>query len=276
MPETATITLPIFNEAQWLTIFTLRMPSYDIQQNNNSLIITVSDNTKMNLAKNNPFITKIIIPENITSINLYGVFQSNKALSTVSYEGNSLTVTNTSAMFSQCNALNEIENINKITFNTSTLSSTFQNCTSLSSIDISNSTATTLSQTFMYCYSLNSVVLPSTLTTVGTYSFYMNYSLPNITFPSSLTEIGMYAFYDCYTLASITIPINVTNIKESAFAYCYGLGAIHVKPTTPPTLGSNVFKSLPTDCTIYVPSASLSAYKSATGWSEFASQMVGE
>jgi len=48
---------------------------------------------------------------------------------------------------------------------------------------------------------------------------------------------------------------------------------VTVQPTTPPTMSYGVFPSNVT--TIYVPSASLSAYQSASGWSECASKMVG-
>jgi hypothetical protein len=74
----------------------------------------------------------------------------------------------------------------------------------------------------------------------------------------------------------MTIPIGVTSIGNYAFQYCYGLKELHIKPTTPPTIGQYTFRSLPSDCTIYVPSASLSTYQSTTYWSNFSSQMAGE
>ena len=39
----------------------------------------------------------------------------------------------------------------------------------------------------------------------------------------------------------------------------------------PPTLGDDVFGEHNTSLKIYVPSGSLSAYQSATGWSSYAS-----
>ena len=80
-------------------------------------------------------------------------------------------------------------------------------------------------------------------------------------------SIGTYAFYSCYSLASITIPSGVTSIGTSAFSNDYGLGEIHFKPTTPPTCAnSNAWKNLQTDCIIYVPTGSLSAYTSAANY----------
>ena len=40
---------------------------------------------------------------------------------------------------------------------------------------------------------------------------------------------------------------------------------------TPPTLGANAFNN--TTCKIYVPDASVSAYKAATNWSTYASRI---
>ena len=39
---------------------------------------------------------------------------------------------------------------------------------------------------------------------------------------------------------------------------------------TPPTVSpENTFKGIPTDCTLYVPQASIDAYKQAFGWASF-------
>ena len=79
--------------------------------------------------------------------------------------------------------------------------------------------------------------------------------------------IGANAFNSCYSLASITIPSGVTSIGTYAFYNDYGLGEIHFKPTTPPKCAnSNAWKSLQTDCIIYVPTGSLSAYTSAANY----------
>lgn len=89
--------------------------------------------------------------------------------------------------------------------------------------------------------------------------------------PDGVTTIGGRAFYSCSSLTSITIPDRVTTIGEEAFKICSNLTKIYCKATTPPTLGSNAF-----DCTIiYVPQASVEAYKSADGWSEYANRIEG-
>lgn len=89
------------------------------------------------------------------------------------------------------------------------------------------------------------------------------------------TKIAEYAFYYCTGLTSISIPDTVTSIGNSAFSNCTGLTSITIQATTPPTLSStNAFNST-NSCPIYVPSASLSAYQSATNWSSLSSRLQG-
>ena len=112
--------------------------------------------------------------------------------------------------------------------------------------------------------------------TSGTGRVYCN-MLQSVSIGSGVTSLDTYAFQYCYSLASVTIPSSVTSISNYAFSGCTGVGAYHVLPTTPPTLSStNAFTGIPSDCIIYVPAASLAAYKDATNWSTYASSMVGE
>ena len=86
---------------------------------------------------------------------------------------------------------------------------------------------------------------------------------------ASLTEIKNEAFYKCTSLTSVTLG-NITSIGNTAFYGCSGLTSITIKATTPPTLGHSVFDgSYP----IYVPAQSVDTYKSASGWSTYASRI---
>lgn len=98
--------------------------------------------------------------------------------------------------------------------------------------------------TFNKCNSLQSVVIPDTVTSIAASAFNSSYSLQNITIPSLLDTIGNNAFQDCY-----------------------GLAWIRFEPYVPPTVSSSyTFANMPTDCVIYVPAASLDAYKTATNY----------
>ena len=153
----------------------------------------------------------------------------------------------------------------------------FYNCYALSSISIPSSVTSIGNYAFNNCYSLSSASIPSGVTSIGDQAFYYCYSLSSIIIPSGVTSIGAYAFGTCYALSSISIPSSVTSIGNTAFSYCPFMKEYHFQRTTPPTLGgTNVFLSIPSDCIIYVPAASLAAYKSATNWSTHAAKMVGE
>ena len=101
-----------------------------------------------------------------------------------------------------------------------------------------------------------------------------------IIFDKEITSIGNKAFSRCQSMTSVTIPDGVTSIGYSAFYNCRSLKSVYCKPTTPPTAGNNIFwyyenGSWLIRCKIYVPTASVSAYKNASGWDTYASNIVG-
>lgn len=151
----------------------------------------------------------------------------------------------------------------------------FSTCRSIKKISILGKT-TIGNNAFVYMYSLQSLHLEKMGSSIGNYAFNEAVSLRDIKLSNNLTTIGTYAFQYNYSLTSVTIPSSVTNIGTYAFAYCYGVREYHIKRSSPPTLSSNAFAGIQSGCKIYVPSSSLSTYKSASVWSTYASYMVGE
>ena len=124
---------------------------------------------------------------------------------------------------------------------------------------------------------INRIILGDAVSDIGDYIFYNCYTLSNIVIPNGITSIGGNALRNCYSLTSVTIPSSVTSIGAAAFNNCPGMSEYHFKPTTPPTLAnSNAFNTIPSDCIIYVPQGSLSAYQQATNWSSYSSHMQEE
>lgn len=101
-------------------------------------------------------------------------------------------------------------------------------------------------------------------------SFYHGYG--NLNIPNSVTSIGNYAFSGCSGLTTVNIPNSVTSIGEGAFGGCSGLTSVTCLATTPPAIESDTFKDT-NSCPIYVPADSVNAYKSASGWSTYASRI---
>lgn len=118
-----------------------------------------------------------------------------------------------------------------------------------------------------------SITLPEGLEIISEYAF-LGSKFASLTLPSTLTTIGGSAFNDCQSLTSITIPANVTTIGESAFQNCIALKAVEILRATPPTLGDLAFHDyndviIPALTAIYVPAASVDAYKGTAGWSTY-------
>ena len=126
---------------------------------------------------------------------------------------------------------------------------------------------------FEFCESLANVTIGSGLTSIGDEAFHHCSSLTSITIPNSVTTIGARAFRFCSGLTSVVIPNSVTRIGYGAFKGCTSLTNVTVNATTPPDLGGDAFDNT-NNAPIYVPSASVSAYQSASGWSNYASRIT--
>ena len=126
---------------------------------------------------------------------------------------------------------------------------------------------------FQLCSSLTSIDIPDSVTIIGNGAFQVCSSLTSCTIGSGVTSIGGEAFYACGGLTSIDIPSGVTGVGYNAFYRCSGLTNVTVNATTPPTLGTNVFKNNASGRKIYAPSGSVEAYKAATNWSEYANDI---
>ena len=146
-------------------------------------------------------------------------------------------------------------------------SNMFDSCCSLKYVSMPVAVQTISSNTFTSCYSLESLAIPSYITAISSTAFNGCRSLTHMVLPNGLDEIQSQMFYACYSLNSVTIPSGVTSIRTQAFGNCYGLGEIHFQSITPPSVDSNsAWTSIPTDCKIYVPTGTLSAYMSATNY----------
>lgn len=160
----------------------------------------------------------------------------------------------------------------------------FRNCTSLTSIDLHNLTRLPLSA-FENCnIELQNTQNVQHIYGRGNNSEYRD-GIANTTlsFPNVIDCIGPYAFYTP-TLASIDFGENLTQLECSRpFSGCTSLSTIIIRAVTPPTLvqsfqywsSSSMFADLPGSFKIYVPDASVSSYKAATGWSDYESHIVG-
>ena len=176
--------------------------------------------------------------------------------------------------FSECRSLTSVTIPNSVTF---IGQSAFDGCSSLTSITIPDSVTGIGDSAFFSCTSLTSVTISNSVTTIRQATFWNCSSLTSVTIPNSVTTIGSSAFRGCTLLASITIPKSVTNIGHSAFLKCKKL-VVTIKQEDVTKIKSSAFGfgySSYKVKQVKVPQTSLAAYKAASGWSAYASIMVG-
>ncbi len=165
-------------------------------------------------------ITKVIIPEGVTTINSYA-FANLTALEEVVLPS-TLTRIGVGAFYN-CTKLTKI-NLENVKFINE---KAFYNCP-LTEIDLA-STVSIGTYAFQNC-KLNYVVLPASAQSLSDGAFYNNSTLTSVTIKANKIKIGNYAFYGCKSLQSINI--NAAVISSYAFFNCEELSDV--------TLGADV------------------------------------
>ena len=213
-------------------------------------------------------------------------FQNCKSLASLTI-GNSITSISDRA-FQGCSGLTSVTIPNTVT----SIGSYAFNGSGLLSVTIPNSITVIPAHAFSQS-PITMVTLPNTITRIDSMAFWKCYSLSTINFEEGLLTIGQHAIQYC-KLGQVTLPNSLISIEDLAFygsnitsvvigtgietigVSCFTINpactSITVKATNPPTLGKNAFDST-NNCPIYVPSGSVSAYQSASGWSTYADRI---
>ena len=148
--------------------------------------------------------------------------------------------------------------------------SAFKYCTALTTINIPNSVTTIGNYAFSGCEALTSINIPNSVTTIGNFAFSYCYKLKQVDIPNSVTTLCEGLLKNCSSLESIRIHKDVVEIEESVFDGCTKLTNISCEATTPPTCGTDAFRSVDkSNCKLFVPQASVNAYRVANEWKDF-------
>jgi hypothetical protein len=118
------------------------------------------------------------------------------------------------------------------------------------------------------------VNIPEGVSVIHDQTFMGCTELNTVTLPSALTSIEQQAFSGCTSLYSIDLPATLTTLGKQAFANCKGLETVICRAVTPPSIGSDTFNFASNSaCVIYVPAASVDAYKQAPNWRNMANRI---
>ena len=129
---------------------------------------------------------------------------------------------------------------------------------------------------FYYCTAMTTINAPK-VTSLGTYSFYNCGAIKSVNFPLA-TSIAQNSFYSCGTLERADFGVAGT-INQAGFAYCSNLKTLILRKTgtiCKLATATNAFQgSAIANGTgyVYVPDDLVETYKSATNWSNYASQI---
>ena len=205
-------------------------------------------------------LTSVTIPNSVTTIG-EGAFAGCTGLFSVTIPTSVTSISERT--FMGCAGLSSVIIPNSVT---SIGRAAFYGCTGLLSVTIPNSVTSIGVEVFEGCTRLTSVTIPNSVTSIGGSAFSCT-GLSSVTIPNSVTSIDGAAFKGCTRLTSVTIGNSVTSIGEDTFSECTNLKKVCSLNSVPPVIYESTFSFY--DADLFVPQGSLSAYKSAKGWSNF-------
>ena len=118
--------------------------------------------------------------------------------------------------------------------------------------------------------SLESVTITDKETEISENEFYGCTNLKNVTLGDGIEAIGSYAFSGCAALEDFTFGSSLDSIGKEAFSDCTAMTRLVSRTAEPPVCGPQALDDINKwTCKLYVPDASIDAYKAADQWKEF-------
>jgi hypothetical protein len=199
--------------------------------------------------------------------------------------------------------IKKISNLGKITAlpSASTPTQNFGDKSVLEEVVLPEGLTTIPGYSFSEYTKLSKITIPKSVTTIGNYAFNRVPIGGDIDLPNLTGSIGNYAFSrtnieriinlgqitklsnssnetaaafgQCDNLKLVTLPETLETIGGYIFYKCTSLEVVVCHAITPPTLDSTSFNRTNSTFVIYVPDASVTAYREASGWSAYADRI---
>ena len=119
-----------------------------------------------------------------------------------------------------------------------------------------------------YDYDVMDIVIPSGVESISPYIFNGQDYIHTITIPESLKDVGEKAFCNCKSIEELTFPAGLKTFGDLPIYQCSSLKSVRMTPVAPPVRAGTLVQGAASDFKIYVPNASLQAYKTAPKWSD--------
>ena len=118
--------------------------------------------------------------------------------------------------------------------------------------------------------SLRTVKISDVKNTIYDNEFYGCTNLQNVSIGDNVRSIGKWAFSACSGLKNFTFGRGLRVIGQEAFSGCINITKITSEADAIPTCGINALDDInKRNCKLFVPKASIDAYKQAPQWKEF-------
>lgn len=170
-------------------------------------------------------------------------------------------ITSSNNLFTGCTSLQSIE----LPENRNIRYQYFYGCVSLERCIIGNGCNTISKQAFYNCEALKEISIPDTVTTIEPSAF-SGTGISEFVYPPYVTAIS--GLGDMPRLTRVEIGENAVSV--SGMGNCPLLKTLIIRTSTPPSTDYWTLLNAPQIPNIYVPDTSVSAYKTASGWSKWA------
>ena len=219
-------------------------------------VSTIGDNAFNNCVQLNA----ISIPKSVASIGV-AAFKQCHSLSEVDLPGN-ITVIEKETFY-ECWTLSNA----KIPKKVKSIGEDAFYYTKIKTLDLPQGLQTIGEGAFLYCINITDIIIPGTVISIGQSAFQGCKSLVSVEIQEGVTVLSIGCFSDCPLLSTVWLPNSVNKICDLVFHGCPVLSDLYLKANIPPEIHPHDVFGGNTGMNIWVPRASVDAYKEK--WAKF-------